>query len=360
MGRTARSIPPDAERPAAVSAAAPARLARAFAARRGHTSLIPFVTAGYPSPAGTLELLRGLAALPVLAIEIGIPFSDPIADGPEIQRSSERALAAGIGPRETLALVREFRVSSQLPVVLMTYANPVLRIGATTFAAEAKDAGVDGLIVSDLPPDEAPATWDAFDQAGLDTVILIAPTTDPARLPVLLARCRGFVYCRDPVGLRPAGRDWIRDHLGRPCACARRHRRRTDRGRRADACGAGRHRGERERGGRGASRHRARARARGRDGFRARLRRRGVDGRPHSGRPPRHNRRAHAPRVILSATTKADRATSGSPRSTSDHEARQIERGQPFGAAARGLATRAGETASCRLTWVDRRVRSST
>jgi tryptophan synthase alpha chain len=188
-----------------VSAASPARLARAFAARRGHTSLIPFVTAGYPSPAGTLELLRGLAALPVLAIEIGIPFSDPIADGPEIQRSSERALAAGMGPRETLALVREFRASSQLPVVLMTYANPVLRIGAETFAAEAKDAGVDGLIVSDLPPDEAPATWDAFDQAGLDTVILIAPTTDPARLPVLLARCRGFVYCLARTGVTGAG-----------------------------------------------------------------------------------------------------------------------------------------------------------
>src|SRR6185295_5895119 len=103
------------ERTAAVSAAPPGRIARAFSARRGHTSLIPFVTAGYPSPGASLALLEGLAALPVLAVEIGIPFSDPIADGPEIQRSSERALAAGIGPRETLELVRRFRATSELP-----------------------------------------------------------------------------------------------------------------------------------------------------------------------------------------------------------------------------------------------------
>jgi tryptophan synthase alpha chain len=188
-----------------VSAAPPGRLARAFADRRGHTSLIPFVTAGYPSPGATLALLEGLAALPVLAVEIGIPFSDPIADGPEIQRASERALTAGIGPRETLDLVRRFRASSDLPVVVMTYANPVLRIGAERFAAEAKEAGVDGLIVSDLPPDEAPATWEAFDAAGLDTVMLIAPTTDSARLPVLLERCRGFVYCLARTGVTGAG-----------------------------------------------------------------------------------------------------------------------------------------------------------
>lgn len=188
-----------------MSAATPGRIARAFAARRGHTSLIPFVTAGYPSPGATLDLLNGLAALPVLAIEIGIPFSDPIADGPEIQRASERALAAGIGPRETLELVRRFRAGSEVPVIVMTYANPVLRIGAERFASDAREAGVDGLIVSDLPPDEAPATWDAFDAAGLDTVMLIAPTTDPARLPVLLARCRGFVYCLARTGVTGGG-----------------------------------------------------------------------------------------------------------------------------------------------------------
>jgi tryptophan synthase alpha chain len=188
-----------------VNAASPRRLARAFAARRGHTSLIPFITAGYPTPDDSLALLRGLAALPVLAVEIGIPFSDPIADGPEIQRTSERALAAGIGPRETLDLVRRFRATSDIPVVVMTYANPVLRIGVERFAAEAKDAGVDALIVSDLPPDEAPATWDALEAAGLDTVVLVAPTTDPARLPLLLGRCRGFVYCLARTGVTGAG-----------------------------------------------------------------------------------------------------------------------------------------------------------
>ena len=188
-----------------MSAAPSRRLARAFAARRGHTSLIPFVTAGYPTPDHSLALLQGLAALPVLAVEIGIPFSDPIADGPEIQRTSERALAAGIGPRETLELVRRFRSASDLPVVVMTYANPVLRIGVERFAAEAMAAGVDALIVSDLPPDEEPATWDAFDAAGLDTVVLVAPTTDPARLPLLLGRCRGFVYCLARTGVTGAG-----------------------------------------------------------------------------------------------------------------------------------------------------------
>jgi len=188
-----------------VSAASPRRLARAFAARRGHTSLIPFITAGYPTLNDSLALLRGLAALPVLAVEIGIPFSDPIADGPEIQRASERALAAGVGPRETLDLVRRFRETTDLPVVVMTYANPVLRIGVERFAAEAIDAGVDALIVSDLPPDEAPATWDALDAAGLDTVVLVAPTTEPARLPLLLARCRGFVYCLARTGVTGAG-----------------------------------------------------------------------------------------------------------------------------------------------------------
>jgi len=179
----------------------PSRLRAAFTARSGATGLIPFVTAGYPSLDATLEMLRGFASAGALAVEIGIPFSDPIADGPEIQRASEWALREGIGTAAVLTLVERFRRESDLPVVLMTYANPVVRAGCEAFAADAKRAGVDGVIVSDLPPEEAPELWAALDDAGLDTIVLIAPTTDESRLPALLDRCRGFVYCLARTGV---------------------------------------------------------------------------------------------------------------------------------------------------------------
>ncbi|HKQ56291.1 MAG TPA: tryptophan synthase subunit alpha [Candidatus Eisenbacteria bacterium] len=185
--------------------AAATRLASAFPAARGETGLIPYLTAGYPSLDATLEMLTAFDRPGVRAVEIGIPFSDPIADGPEIQRASEWALKAGVGPAETLELVRGLRRVSQLPVVVMTYANPVLRSGIERFAREAREAGVDGIIVSDLPPDEAPDTWAALDAAGLDTVVLVAPTTDPKRLPRLVARARGFVYCLARTGVTGAG-----------------------------------------------------------------------------------------------------------------------------------------------------------
>jgi len=177
------------------------RLTTAFAARRGHTGLIPFLTAGYPSLPSTLEMLRGLAALDVPAVEVGVPFSDPIADGPEIQRASEWAVRGGVGVAEALELVTALRRETRLPVVVMTYANPIFRLGVSRFAERARAAGVDGLIVSDLPPEEAPEAWQAFDQAGLDTVMLVAPTTPAERLPVVLARSRGFVYCLARTGV---------------------------------------------------------------------------------------------------------------------------------------------------------------
>jgi tryptophan synthase alpha chain len=184
------------------------RIARAFrAAGPGSTGLIPFLTAGYPSLDASLAMLQGIAPLGARAVEIGIPFSDPIADGPEIQRASEWALRKKVGVKETLELVRALRRNSELPVVIMTYANPVLRDGIASFANEARDAGVDGVIISDLPPDESPETWRALDDAGLDTVTLVAPTTDSARLPKLVARSRGFVYCLARTGVtgRSAG-----------------------------------------------------------------------------------------------------------------------------------------------------------
>ena len=186
-------------------AAAPARLGAAFAAARGTTGLIPYLTAGYPSLDVSLEMMRGFDRPGVRAIEVGIPFSDPIADGPEIQRASEWALRARVGARETLALVAALRKVSQLPVVIMTYANPILRDGIAAFAEAAREAGVDGVLVSDLPPDESPEVWAALDRAGLDTVVLVAPTSDAARLPGLIARARGFVYCLARTGVTGGG-----------------------------------------------------------------------------------------------------------------------------------------------------------
>lgn len=183
----------------------PSRLEAAFSASRGTTGLIPYLTAGYPSLEASLEMLRGFDRPGVRAVEVGIPFSDPIADGPEIQRASEWAVRAGVGAAETLALVARLRRDSQLPVVVMTYANPVLRSGIERFAEDARAAGVDAVLISDLPPDESPATWEALDRAGLDTVVLVAPTTDPGRLPRLVARARGFVYCLARTGVTGAG-----------------------------------------------------------------------------------------------------------------------------------------------------------
>ena len=185
-----------------VAEASPAsRLGAAFTRRPGATGLIPFVTAGYPSLERSLELLHAVDRAGALAVEVGVPFSDPIADGPDIQRASEWALRQGVGVMDVLDLVADFRKRSPLPVIVMTYANPVVRVGAGEFAARARAAGVDGVILSDLPPEELPDAWRALDAAGLDTVLLVAPTTSPERLPILLARCRGFVYCLSRTGV---------------------------------------------------------------------------------------------------------------------------------------------------------------
>jgi tryptophan synthase alpha chain len=176
-------------------------LGPAFTSRRSATGLIPYLTAGYPSLEATLELLRAVERAGALAVEVGVPFSDPIADGPDIQRASEWALRQGVGVGDVLDLVARFRRESSLPVVVMTYANPVVRVGAKPFAERARAAGVDAVILSDLPPEELPETWQALDDAGIDTVLLVAPTTSDERLPMLLARCRGFVYCLSRTGV---------------------------------------------------------------------------------------------------------------------------------------------------------------
>src|SRR5690606_2399508 len=162
---------------------------------RGRKALVPFVTAGDPSPAATVPVLHALVASGADVIELGVPFSDPMADGPVIQRSSERALASGVGMQAVLDFVREFRQRDlETPVVLMGYLNPVDIRGAEPFARAAVDAGVDGVLLVDLPPEEAGAFRPAFDSHGLALVPLAAPTTSSERLARICADGRGYLY----------------------------------------------------------------------------------------------------------------------------------------------------------------------
>jgi tryptophan synthase alpha chain len=207
------------------------RIARRFAAlrqqRRG--GLVTFVTAGDPDLGTSMEILRRLPAAGADLIELGMPFSDPMADGPAIQASSRRALRAGQTVRRTLGMVTAFRQTDlETPIVLMGYYNPIYVYGVQAFAADAKQAGVDGLIVVDLPPEEADELSVPAAAAGLDLVFLAAPTTDDARLPRVLAHARGFVYyvsISGITGTRSAAMDdvvdaveRIRSHTGLPIA----------------------------------------------------------------------------------------------------------------------------------------------
>lgn len=178
-----------------------ARLTDSIRALARPTALIPFLTAGYPSLDRTREMLEALAGAGVAAVELGIPFSDPIADGPDIQRASEWALRQKVGMGDVLDLVRDFRKSSALPIVLMTYANPVIRYGTEAFARDAAAAGVDGALVSDLPPEEGADLWQALDGGGIATIMLVAPTTGAARARGIAARSRGFLYCLARTGV---------------------------------------------------------------------------------------------------------------------------------------------------------------
>jgi len=167
--------------------------------------LVPFVTAGYPDAATSARLLDTLATHGAAAIELGIPFSDPLADGPALQVASQVALEQGMTVAGVLALARAFRARHATPLVAMTYFNPVLAYGVERFARAAREAGIEGVIVSDLPPEERVDVWDTLAAAGLDTIPLVAPTTAVERLPGLLARARGFIYCLSRTGVTGDG-----------------------------------------------------------------------------------------------------------------------------------------------------------
>ena len=183
------------------------RLQARFDALRaaGRKALVPFVTAGDPSVEATVPVLHALVAAGADVLEVGIPFSDPMADGPLIQRSSERALARGVGLRQVLEFVREFRRGDDAtPIVLMGYLNPVEVRGVEAFARDAVGAGVDGVLLVDLPMEEADAHRAAFDAAGLALVPLASPTTSPARMAASLEHARGYLYYVNLAGVTGA------------------------------------------------------------------------------------------------------------------------------------------------------------
>jgi len=174
---------------------------------RGEKALIPFVTAGDPDLDTTEAIALALAEAGADAIEIGVPFSDPMAEGPTIQRASERALASGTSLHRVIELVAALRTRIDLPIVLMGYTNNFLAMGARPFAAAAARAGVDGLIVVDLPPEEGAAFYDEVQKAGVDPILLAAPTTEPARLEMLAKQTRGFLYFVALTGVTGARQD---------------------------------------------------------------------------------------------------------------------------------------------------------
>jgi tryptophan synthase alpha chain len=173
------------------------RLQTLFADTRAHNraALIPYIAAGDPSPLLTVPLMHALVDAGADVIELGVPFSDPMADGPVIQRATERALAYGVSLRMVLEMVMDFRRQNQhTPVVLMGYANPIEAMGIEQFAKEAAAAGVDGVLTVDYPAEESQIITDALSHHGLANIFLVAPTTPLAREQATLAQASGFIY----------------------------------------------------------------------------------------------------------------------------------------------------------------------
>jgi len=173
---------------------------------RGRRALIPYVTTGDPSLAHTLPIMHSLAKAGADIIELGVPFSDPMADGPVVQRASERALAQGVSLRDVLDVVAAFRKDdASTPVVLMGYANPIEAMGAERFVEDARKVGVDGVIVVDYPPEEATAFTALLNAQGIAPIFLLSPTTPEPRIKAIAALARGYVYYVSLKGVTGAG-----------------------------------------------------------------------------------------------------------------------------------------------------------
>jgi len=186
-------------------------------------ALIPFVTAGDPGPEFTVPLMHALVEAGADVIELGVPFSDPMADGPTIQRASERALKHGISLRNVLGMVAEFRKQdSATPVVLMGYGNPIEAMGWETFAKKCAEAGVDGVLTVDFPPEESHEAFGHLQRHGIDPIFLLAPTTTDERIAKVASLARGYVYYVSLKGVTGAGHLDL-DEIGRRIPQLRKH-----------------------------------------------------------------------------------------------------------------------------------------
>jgi tryptophan synthase alpha chain len=202
------------------------RIAAAFArtAESGRAAaLIPYIAAGDPSPATTVPLMHALVEAGADVIELGVPFSDPMADGPVIQRAAERAIAQGVGLARVLEMVAEFRQrDTATPVVLMGYANPIERMGQDRFARDAAQAGVDGVLVVDYPPEEVVDFAATLGEQGIAPIFLLAPTSTEARIKAVAEVARGYVYYVSLKGVTGAG-SLNTDDVAERVALIRRH-----------------------------------------------------------------------------------------------------------------------------------------
>ena len=175
--------------------------------RAGRGGFIPYVTAGDPDLETTAALLVELARAGATVIELGVPFSDPVADGPVIQRASERALRQGVGVAEVLGSLERARRETDVPVVLFSYFNPLMQFGAARLARECARLGVDGVLVTDMTPEESGEFSSALSAAGVDQIFLVAPTTTDARLSMISALSNGFIYAVSRAGVTGARSD---------------------------------------------------------------------------------------------------------------------------------------------------------
>src|SRR5690554_4838407 len=183
-----------------------ARLAATFAKTAGRTALVFYITAGDPSRAATPALMHALVRAGADVLELGVPFSDPMADGPVIQRAAERAIKRGVGLPQVLEMVAEFRQQDQAtPVVLMGYANPIERMGQAAFVERAGQAGVDGVLAVDYPPEEITEFAAQLGKAGIDPIFLLAPTSTEERIKKVAQVARGYVYYVSLKGVTGAG-----------------------------------------------------------------------------------------------------------------------------------------------------------
>ena len=189
---------------------------------QGTSAFMPYVCAGDPHPDLTSKLLLTLEEAGADLIELGVPFSDPIADGPTIQRASERALTHHISLEQILAIVSDLRPQTEIPIAIMSYYNPIFRMGEEAFCKAAHEVGVDGLIVPDLPPEQAQSLLEVAPKYNLATIFLVAPTSPPERMQLIASVSTGFIYCVSVTGVTGA-RATLSDEVAPMIAELRKH-----------------------------------------------------------------------------------------------------------------------------------------